>query len=292
MVSTLLQILIATTVVSVFALIGIFTIGMKEKILKKVLLFLVALSAGAMIGGAFLHLLPEAIHEVTAEVELDLDHDLEEIAAIAELDNVEEELHEEAHGHGNKGVISIFIYLLIGFSIFFLVEKVLHWHHCHKPHHHKNNKKVESFAIMNLVGDGIHNFIDGLIIAVAFLADTGLGITTTIAVGLHEIPQEISDFGVLIYGGYSKAKALLLNLVTAAMAILGGVLGFFLSGYIESALSILLPIAAGGFIYIAASDLIPELKKEEDLKKSMMHFGVFALGIVLMYGLLFLEAAH
>jgi len=245
--------MIATLSLSVLALLAIFTLGFKEKLLQKMLLFLVALSAGSMIGGAFLHLIPEALAE-------------------------------------QGGNIKIFIFVLIGFSIFFLVEKVLHWHHCHKPHHHKKTgkkaNKVESFAIMNLVGDGIHNFIDGLIIAVAFVADTGLGITTTIAVALHEIPQEISDFGVLVYGGYNKSKALLLNFVTAAMAVLGGILGYLLSNHIEKALGFLLPIAAGGFIYIAASDLIPELKKEEDLAKSTLHFSIFILGILLMYGLL------
>ena len=241
--STLLWILGSTILISLIAFIGVLTLFMKEKLLEKILLFLVALSAGALMGVAFLHLLPEAV----------------------------------VHG------ADVFAYVLIGFIIFFLVEKILHWRHCHK-----GKCPVHTFAYMNLLGDGVHNFIDGLIIAASFVVDINLGIITTLAVALHEIPQELGDFGVLVYAGFKKRRALFLNFVSAVTAILGGIIGYLLSTSIESSMIFLLPFAAGGFIYIAASDLIPEIRKETMLKKSMISFGVFILGILIMYGLLFL----
>ena len=141
---------------------------------------------------------------------------------------------------------------------------------------------------MNLIGDGIHNFIDGLIISASFVADVRLGTITSLAVALHEIPQEIGDYGVLVYGGYQKSKALFLNFTCALTAVLGGILGYFLSNYSESALYFLLPFAAGGFIYIAASDLMPEMRKEVSLKRSLINFGIFILGILVMYLVKFL----
>ena len=136
---------------------------------------------------------------------------------------------------------------------------------------------------MNLIGDGIHNFIDGLIIAASFVINFPLGIATTIAVIAHEIPQELGDFGVLVYGGFTKLKALFFNFLTALTAILGAVIGFFLAGSVEGFVPFLIPFAAGGFIYIAASDLVPELHKEADLKKSILSFIFFLLGIIFMY---------
>lgn len=132
---------------------------------------------------------------------------------------------------------------------------------------------------MNLIGDGVHNFIDGLIIAGSFLADVKLGITVSIAILFHEIPQEIADFGVLLHGGFSKAKALFFNFISAVFAVAGALLGYFVS---SSFAGYLLPFAAGGFIYIGASDLIPEVHKEKDMKKSNLSFAMFLVGIILM----------
>ena len=136
---------------------------------------------------------------------------------------------------------------------------------------------------MNLVGDGVHNFIDGLIIAATFLIDIRLGITTSIAIALHEIPQEIGDFGVLIYAGFKRAKALILNFLVALIAMAGAIVGYFLSFYVENLIVYLLPFAAGGFLYISTSDLIPEIRKERDIKKSFVSFAFFLLGILIMY---------
>ena len=136
---------------------------------------------------------------------------------------------------------------------------------------------------MNLIGDSIHNFIDGLIIAASFIVSTPLGLTTTLAIAAHEIPQEIGDFGVLIYGGFKKKKALLLNFIVALTIVIGGVIGYFVSQNIEHTVAFLIPFAAGGFIYIAATDLVPEIKKEVDIKKSMATMIVFVCGILLMW---------
>lgn len=243
--TTLMYILAGTIIVSLIAFVGIITLSIKEKLLDKILLVLVALSAGALMGGAFLHLIPESVEMF--------------------------------------GTFDIFIYILLGFIIFFFIEKVLHWRHCHME-----KCPIHTFAYMNLFGDGVHNFIDGLIIAASFVADIHLGIITTLAVALHEIPQELGDFGVLVYGGFKKTRALLLNFATAIMAIIGGIIGFFLAGMIDSSIMFLLPFAAGGFIYIAASDLIPEIRKETGIKKSLLYFAIFIIGILIMYGVKFI----
>ncbi len=246
MVSTLLQIIIATFIASAISLIGILTLHLTKKSLDKILLLLVALSAGTLLGGAFLHLIPESIEYFANE--------------------------------------TVFLYILIGFILFFIIEKVLHWHHCHKGH-----CEDHTLAHINLIGDGTHNFLDGLIIAASFIADPRLGVVTTLAVILHEVPQELGDYGVLLYSGYTKSRALFLNFITASTAIIGGIVGYFVSSAFEFSFMFLLPFAAGSFIYIAASDLIPEIKKEENLKKYIPSFIFFIIGIVLMYGLLFIE---
>jgi len=229
----------STLLISLGALIGVVTVGMNKKRLEKILVFLISLSAGAMMGGAFLHLLPESLEMLKAE--------------------------------------TVFLLLLAAFAGFFLIEKLLHWRHCHKYGCTKH-----LIGHMNLFGDSVHNFIDGLVIAAAFGASVSLGWVTVLAVALHEIPQEIGDFGVLIYSGWKRSKALIYNFLAALMVVVGGVVGYWLSTT-EVFIGSLMSIAAGGFIYIAASDLMPELKKETDLKKSMGSFGIFLLGIGLMW---------
>ncbi len=238
---TFFWILLSTFLISLIAFTGVLVLFFKQKLMDRILLMLVALAAGALMGGAFLHLIPEAVESYPAS--------------------------------------DLFLYVLVGFCIFFLVEKVFHWRHCHK-----RKCKVHTFAYMNLLGDFVHNFIDGLIIAAGFAVDVQFGIVTTLAIALHEIPQEIGDFGVLVYGGYDKVKALMLNFFVALTVILGGIVGYFLISSIEIFVTFLLPFAAGGFIYIAASDLIPEIRKETDLKKSLFIFLVFLIGIALMLG--------
>jgi len=237
---TLIFILLSTAIISLGALIGILTLSIQEAKLSKILLLLVSLSAGALMGGAFIHLLPEASDLLPAD--------------------------------------SLFSLVLFAFVTFFFIEKLLHWRHCHM-----GKCDIHTFGYMNLFGDSIHNFIDGLILAAAFAADVKLGIASTLAVALHEIPQEIGDFGVLLYAGFTKKKALMANFLVALTVVAGGIVGYYLSVNLASFMPYLLPFAAGGFIYIAASDLMPEIRKEKQLKKSVFSFGVFIAGILLMY---------
>jgi len=236
----LAYIFLATFIVSLISFVGVVTLSLKDKILNKILLILIGLSAGALMGGAFLHLLPEAVEKSTG--------------------------------------LDVYLFVLVGFILFFLIEKVLHWRHCHK-----GECDVHTFHYMNLVGDSIHNFIDGLIMAASFVVSIPLGITTTIAIATHEIPQEIGDFGVLLYGGFSKKRAIMLNFVVALTAVLGGIVGYFVSKSIENIVVFILPFAAGGFIYIAATDLVPEIRKELDMKKYMATLFVFICGILIMW---------
>ena len=240
-----IYIAISTGVISLFAFVGVITLALKDEILHKILLFLVSLSAGALMGGAFLHLIPE-----TAEK--------------------------------NAGINS-YLVILIGFIFFFVLEKVLHWRHCHE-----GKCDVHTFHYMNLIGDSIHNFIDGLIIAASFMTSIPVGITTFFAIAAHEIPQEIGDFGVLIYGGFEKKKALIVNFIVALTVILGGIIGYLISTIVDEATIFLIPFAAGGFIYIAATDLVPEIKKELEFKRYMGTLIVFIIGILIMYSVKFL----
>jgi zinc and cadmium transporter len=238
--STFWIIILSSLAMSLVALVGLFTFVLKEKTLRKIILPLVAFSAGALLGGAFLHMIPESIGKFKTNQE-------------------------------------VFILVLIGFSIFFLLEQFIHWHHCHKlPSEHK---KPVTYLI--LIADGIHNFIGGLAIAGAFIIDIRMGMVTWIAAAAHEIPQELGDFGILIHGGWSKKKALIFNFISASTIILGALLAYFLSNYIN--ITFLVPLAAGNFIYIACSDLIPEVKHGCSVKNNIIHFIFFILGILLIY---------
>ena len=241
--------LVSVVLVSLIAFIGIFTLSMKTRSLHKVLIYLVSFAAGALLGDAFLHLLPETV---------------------------------EAIGFG----LNVSLYILLGIVIFFVLEKIVYWRHCHFTT--SGEHVCYPFAYMNLIGDALHNFIDGIIIAASYIVSVPVGIATTIAVVLHEIPQEIGDFGVLMAGGFSRAKALWVNFLTALAAVLGAVIALLLGGFVENIELILIPIAAGGFIYIAGSDLIPELHKEGDVWKSILQLIAFILGIAMMALLLLL----
>ncbi len=236
---TLIWILFASILVSLISLVGIFTIGIKTKTFGKIVFLLVGFSAGGLIGGAFLHLLPEAIEK-----------------------------------YGYNGT---FFYTLIGFITFFLLERFFYWRHCHNE-----TCEIHSFTYLILIGDGVHNFIDGLVIAASFMTDFKLGVATTIAVALHEIPQEIGDFAILVYGGFSKAKALLFNSISALIAVLGSIIGYIILGSTENISVLLVSFTAGGFIYIAACDLIPQIHKHKETKSANFAFVAFILGLLFM----------
>jgi len=236
-------------IVSLISLVGIVTLFFNKNRLEKMLIYLVSLSAGTLLGDAFIHLIPEALEDT-------------------------------------ENTLSPSIFILVGILLFFLLEKLIHWRHCHEV---ACDKHPHPFSYMILFGDSIHNFIDGLIIAASFLVSIPLGIATTIAVIFHEIPQEIGDFGSLVYGGFSKLRALVLNLLTALAAILGAILVLVLNFSSENLVKFLVPFAAGGFIYIALSDLIPELKKHSEIKKTLGQIVMFIVGIGIMLTLVFFE---
>lgn len=238
----LILILLSTFIVSLISLVGIFFITMKEQMFKKLLLLLVSFASGTLLVAAFLHLIPESLFP------------------------------QPSSTYNETAVIAI----LIGILAFFLLEKSL-WRHCHEK-----DCPIHTFAYLDLLGDSVHNFIDGVVIAASFLASIPLGTTTTLAVIAHEIPQEIGDFGILIYGGFSKAKALLYNFLTAIIAIFGATLMYLFSHSFPS-LEYLLAFAAGGFIYIATTDIIPELHKETQPSKSAAQFFLLLLGMTLMW---------
>jgi len=243
--SNLTWIIGTTFVISLIAFVGALTLFLNEKLLNRILLALVAFSAGALIGGAFLHLMPEAIIGV----------DINETS-----------------------VLNVFLYLLLGFCTFFVLEQLIRWHH----HHATTHPKIMPFSYLILIGDGIHNFVDGLVIAASFMVNFPVGMVTTLAIALHEIPQEIGDFGLLVYGGFERVKALILNYISAITVIFGGITGYLLYGWIGESIVLLLPFAAGNFIYIATTDLIPEIRYKESLKKSLERFCVFLTGIGFM----------
>ncbi len=238
--------LISVLIISLISLIGIIIIAVKQSFIKKFLLFFVSFAAGAMLGDVFLHLLPEMAKE-----------------------------------HGISLTSSALI--LAGIAGFFILEKILHWRHCHmsaaKDHNHP-------LATMNLVGDAVHNLIDGVLIAGSYMLSIPVGIATTIAVILHEIPQEMGDFGVLLHAGMKAKKALIFNFLTALTSAVGALI-VLLSGLAQDTITqYAIPITIGGFLYIANADLIPELHKEVKPKRSLFQLISFAAGIGIMLALL------
>lgn len=235
--------------VSLISFIGLFSITLKESFLRKILIYFVSFSAGALFGDVFIHLLPDVSKQAGFTIQISL-------------------------------------MVLAGIVFSFFLEKIIHWHHCHQPF---NAGHVHTFALMNLVGDCLHNFIDGLIIGASYLAGLPVGIATTTAVIFHEIPHEMGNFAILLHGGFSRKKALLYNFLSALPAIAGTVTVFLLSAYIGHVQTLLIPFAAGNLIYIAGSDLIPELHKELGLKKSAIQLITFIAGIGVMMLLLAFE---
>ncbi len=173
--------------------------------------------------------------------------------------------------------LKIGLLVVSGILLFFVLEKFLRWRHVHIT-----GDSVKPVAFINIVGDGLHNFIDGVLISASYAVSIELGIATTITVLMHEIPQEIGDFGILIHSGFSPKKALLFNFASALSSFLGVFLVMWLSKSAEDLVYMLIPVTAGGFIYIAGSDLIPELHHKTDIKNSLLQFVFMIAGIVIM----------
>ena len=241
---------VSVFIVSAISFIGLCTFAIGSKQLHKLILYLVSFSAGGLLGDAFIHLLPDA-----------------------------------ADGGLN---LQVFLIILLRIILSFIIEKIIwrhcHVHHCHAKHHHA---RPQPFAYLNLIGDGVHNFIDGLIIGGSYLVSASVGITTTLAVVLHEIPQELGDFGVLIHGGFSPWRALFFNFLSGLAAVFGTFVALFLhtTTNIET---FLIPFAAGNFIYIACTDLLPELHKSTHGWESVKQIIAFVLGTGVMVLLLVL----
>ena len=249
---SLVNTLFATLAISLFSLGGIFALSLKDKTLHNLLFILIAFSAGTILGAAFFDLLPEAI-----------------------------EIVDES---------SVFIWVTLGFVGFFFLERFIYWYH---GHGHESDisieitdkKSTKSFAYLNLIGDGIHNFIDGMVIAASFLLGFSVGLATTFAVIFHEFPQEMGDYGILVYAGFKRKKALLLNFIVSLSVVWGGIFASFFIENIGILSGLLIAISAGGFIYLSASELIPELNKENNFRKSAIQFIIFILGIILIWSL-------
>ena len=174
------------------------------------------------------------------------------------------------------------LFIIVGFFIFFVLEKFLHWHHCHGTHDQESCSTIRPLGNIVLFSDGVHNFLDGIIIAAGYLISIEVGIATTIAIVLHEIPQEIGDFAILIHSGYTRAKALLVNFLSALAAVVGASVTLLLGNSMEMLIPTLVAISAGSFIYIAGSDLIPELQKISEVRKSVLQFVAIIVGVALV----------
>ena len=242
--------MVSVGLVSLLSLVGIFFLAADRDRLQRILLILVSFAVGGLAGDAFIHLIPEAFRDLGLELTTSL-------------------------------LISL------GIILFFGVEKLIRWHHCHRP---SSEHHVHPVAALNLIGDGVHNLIDGIVIGASYAVSLPIGLTTTLAVVLHEIPQEIGDFGILVHAGFSIRKALLFNFATAVTSALGAALALLIGPYVQNFSVLMLPIAAGGFIYIAGSDLIPEIQEACDgAGTTLAHFAAILLGIGLMALLTLLE---
>jgi zinc and cadmium transporter len=240
--------LISVFLVSMLSLLGLIFFPFGKENISRFLIWAVAFAAGTLLGDAFLHLMPQAT----------------------------------IHG-ASVGVSMSF---LAGILAFFVLEKFIHWHHCHDV---ECEEKIVSFPYVILVGEAVHNFIDGMIIAASYLVSIPLGIATTLAVVSHEIPHEVGDFASMLYGGFSKAKALLFNVLAGMVSILGALFILVLKADTAETVKYLIPFAAGSFIYVAIADIIPELHKSTKPLHSLAQLICISSGIAVMYMLLVVE---
>ena len=249
MIETYFYAFLGVITVSLVSLVGVFALSVKEELLKKYIFIFISLAVGALLGDAFIHLIPESFES-----------------------SVESTLAS--------------ILIIIGILIFFILEKFLHWHH-----HGEDTDSMHIHPVGKLIlfSDGVHNFIDGIIIGVSFIVSVPVGVATTLAVILHEIPQEIGDFAVLLHSGYTKSRALWLNFMSALCAVLGVLLTFFLGEMSGTFTMWILPISAGGFIYVAVADLIPELQKTKKIDHSVLQIIAVVMGVLAMVALTFIE---
>lgn len=244
--SVLEYILAFTFIGSIGALIGGLILLSFKKFALKISHFLASFAAGVLLGAAFFDLLPEAVHEA------------------------------------EESGIDVFLWTLIGIVLFFLIERFIHWFHHHEDYH-EHQKESKSTVPLIIIGDSMHNFLDGIVIAASFMISIPLGIVTSFAVFTHEVPQEIGDFGLLIHKGVSRMKVIWINILSAASAFLGALLAYNLGESLEGLLPIFLSLTAGFFIYIASSDLIPEIHYEKRKGFALVESLLLILGAVVIY---------
>jgi zinc and cadmium transporter len=239
---------VSVTAVGAVSLAGLLTLSLREARLQRLTTVLVSFAVGALLGDTFIHLLPEIFAARTADP------------------------------------LRASLTILAGMLLFFVVEKLLRHHHglLHRHHHGEALRRPE-LAAVNLLGDAIHNYLDGLLIGASWLVSPQLGVSTTLAVVLHEIPQELGDFGILLHSGLTVRQAALLNAASAAVAVLGTATAVF-AGVVAHArvAEVLVPVTAGGFVYIAAADLIPELQHDRRLSALVVQTVLIAAGIAVM----------
>lgn len=247
---------LSVTAVSAVSLGGLLTLSMSEVRVRRLATFFVSFAVGALLGDTFIHLVPEIFA-----------------------------------GPRGDDALRESLLILGGILLFFVVEKLLrHQHGLLHRHHHRESVERPELAVVNVLGDAIHNYIDGLLIGASWLVSPELGISTTIAVLLHEIPQELGDFGILVHSGLRLRQAVLLNVGSAAVAILGTTTAV-LAGAVahERVTELLVPITAGGFVYIAAADLIPELQHDRSLRALLIQTLLISAGVVVMALLTFVD---
>ncbi len=251
----LLYTALSVLIISAFSFLGTLVMTIRASFVSNIMIYLVSFATGSVLGTVFLHLLPEVME------------------------------HTEDPVIGSSLIFA-------GLLIAFVIEKFIHWHHCHHTEHDEHEgHHTHPVGSLILIGDGIHNFLDGMLIASAFFVSVPLGIATATAIVIHEVPQEWSDIALLLHSGFSRRKAFLWNTISSCAAIAGAAVAVLFSRSIEGIEFILLPIAAGNFLYIATTDLIPELHKETRLQKTLLQLFLLALGIGLM-ALLSLVAVH
>lgn len=239
--------LLSVVLVSLVSLVGLATLSLRRERIHRLATALVSFAVGALLGDAFIHLIPETFA-------------------------------------GQASPLKPSLLTLGGILLFFLLEKFLrHRHGLLHRHQHPEEGERPALAAINVIGDAIHNFIDGVLIGASYLVSPSLGISTTVAVLLHEIPQELGDFGILLHSGLSVRKALLLNFASASVAVLGTVTALA-AGALAGTLvtSILVPLTAGGFVYLAAADLIPELQHDQTLRGGLLQASLISSGITVM----------
>jgi zinc and cadmium transporter len=237
----LIEIIFATLVVSAMSLVGISLISLDKKTMDNVVFIILSFAIGTLLAATFFDLFPEALESGDSQI--------------------------------------VFGTALAGILTFFILERLVHWHHEH--HDHSTHEKPVAWLVV--IGDGVHNFFDGVAISASFLTSMEVGITTTFAIIVHEIPQELSDFTLLRYAGFSTKKALAFNLISALASVMGAVFFFYASEHIENIEPIGLAFTAGAFLYIAATDLLPELHKEEEKSKSIIQLVAMLLGIATIW---------